>query len=342
MPYGGCPVNPELRGATASYPRIEPVPCGAKRPFWSVMIPVYNCADYLGDTLASVLPQFDADDAVQIEVIDDCSSADDPAAVAFEHGAGRVSYFRQLTNVGPQANFTTCIERARGEWVHILHGDDLAGPGFYETIQAAAAVCPSIGAALCRTIDIDAGGTPVDVAVPELAQPGIHYNLIRRLAVENVVRFPGMAVKRQTYEMLGGFHPALFHSADWDMWKRVALAVPVWYDPTPLALYRLHAQSDTSHLMRTGANIADARQAIEIAREYLPVADREEWTREARLYHGLYAIEVAEQMIRRHSWMSAWAQMREAFRCSCSMSVARATALLAVHAVPLLLDPRQR
>ena len=66
MPYGGCPVNPELRGATASYPRIEPVPCGAKRPFWSVMIPVYNCADYLGDTLASVLPQFDADDAVQI------------------------------------------------------------------------------------------------------------------------------------------------------------------------------------------------------------------------------------------------------------------------------------
>ncbi|MEO8077264.1 MAG: hypothetical protein ABI818_13115 [Acidobacteriota bacterium] len=39
------------------------------------------------------------------------------------------------------------------------------------------------------------------------------------------------------------------------MWKRVALAVPVWYDPAPRAIYRLHEQSDTSSLMRTGRTL---------------------------------------------------------------------------------------
>jgi glycosyltransferase involved in cell wall biosynthesis len=335
-------MNPELRAIASSYPAIEPVPAGVKRPFWSVMIPVYNCAHFLRATLASVLPQFGPEEAVQIEVVDDCSTRDDPAAVVAECGEGRVSYYRQPANVGPQATFTTCIRRARGEWVHILHGDDMVAPGYYRSLEAASYHCPSIGAGLCRSIDVDADGTPVGCSVPELPEAGIHYNLIRRLAVENLIRFPAMAVKRRTYEQLGGFHPALVHSADWDMWKRIALAVPVWYDPNPLALYRVHEQSDTSHLMRTGANIADARQAIEIARRYLPAPDREDLTRQARLYHGLYAIEVAEEMILRRAWMAAWAQTREAFRCSCSIAVARATAGLALHTVPRLLAARRR
>jgi cellulose synthase/poly-beta-1,6-N-acetylglucosamine synthase-like glycosyltransferase len=36
---------------------IPPVPEGASRPLWSVMIPTYNCANYLRETLTSVLAQ---------------------------------------------------------------------------------------------------------------------------------------------------------------------------------------------------------------------------------------------------------------------------------------------
>ncbi|MDQ5819913.1 MAG: hypothetical protein M3540_00535 [Actinomycetota bacterium] len=38
-------------------PRIEPVPAGDPRPTWSVMIPTYQCAEYLATTLESVLAQ---------------------------------------------------------------------------------------------------------------------------------------------------------------------------------------------------------------------------------------------------------------------------------------------
>ncbi len=329
-----------LPGAVSVYPAIPPVPPGLSRPFWSVMIPVYNCAHYLRATLASVLSQIPPDEPMQIEVIDDCSTRDDPAAVVAECGGGRVAYFRQPSNVGPQANFTTCIVRARGQWVHILHGDDMVAPGFYQAFQRAARNEPGIGAAFCRTINVDGDGAWIDLSAPEGKTPGIQNQLIDRLAVENRIMFPSIVVKRETYEALGGFHPALFHSADWDMWKRVALAVPVWYEPTPLAMYRLHAQSDTSSLMRTGANIADARHAIEVARHYLPEATREDLTRRAKLYHGLYAIEVAHQMVDRHSWASARAQVREAFRCSASAPIARATAWLAFHAMALLFKRR--
>jgi GT2 family glycosyltransferase len=318
--------------AGAVYPVITPLPPGMRRPFWSIMIPVYNCADYLRETLASVLAQMPTGD-VQVEVVDDSSTRDDPAAVVAQCGNERVRYFRQPANVGPQANFTTCIQRAHGEWIHILHGDDLVAPGFYAAFEQALRTNDGVGAAFCRTINIDGDGAAIDFSELEMTDAGIHADLIGRLGVRNLIMFPSMVVKRSTYERLGGFHPGLFHAADWDMWKRVALAAPVWYDPAPLAMYRVHDQSDTSALMRSGANIADARHAIQVANGYLPAAIRADLTQRAQVYHGLYAIELAGQMIERGSWAAARAQLREAFRCSRSPAIVRGAGALAFQAV---------
>ena len=105
-------------------PKIAPIMQSNSRPFWSVMIPTYNCAEYLGQTLQSVLAQDLGSDMMQIEVVDDCSNKDDPEAVIKAVGGGRVKFHRKPKNAGPIANFNTCIERSRGRYVHILHGDD--------------------------------------------------------------------------------------------------------------------------------------------------------------------------------------------------------------------------
>jgi glycosyltransferase involved in cell wall biosynthesis len=306
------------------YPRIGPPPPASPRPFWSVMIPTYNCASYLGHTLKSVLDQAPPGDEMQIEVIDDVSGKDDPGAVVEEVGAGRVTFFRQPANVGPQANFTTCVQRATGHWVHILHGDDMVRPGFYAAMRRAAESDPAIQAAFCRVITIDEHNGWIELSEKEQADAGVVPNLIERLAVFNQIMFPSIVVKRAAYEELGGFHPDLFHSADWDMWKRIAARFRVWYEPEPLALYRIHTLSDTSRLMRTGANIADARHAIEIARSYLPPDRVADLSRKARLYHALYAIEVARERLRRGDWAAARAQVRAGLRCSPSPRVVAA------------------
>ena len=68
---------------------------------------------------------------MQIEVVDDCSNKDDPEAVVKSLGRGRVEFHRKSKNAGPIANFNTCIERSRGRYVHILHGDDTVEDGYY-------------------------------------------------------------------------------------------------------------------------------------------------------------------------------------------------------------------
>ena len=51
-------------------PTIPPVADGEPRPLWSVMIPIYNSASYLRETLASVLAQDPGPDLMQIAVVD--------------------------------------------------------------------------------------------------------------------------------------------------------------------------------------------------------------------------------------------------------------------------------
>ena len=116
-------------------PIIQQVPPGVDRPLWSVMIPVYNCAAYLPETLRSVLQQAPGPDEMQIEVIDDHSTDADVEKLVKEIGRGRIAYYRQPQNVGSLKNFETCLNNARGHLVHLLHGDDRVRMGYYQTIS---------------------------------------------------------------------------------------------------------------------------------------------------------------------------------------------------------------
>src|SRR5690348_4526227 len=101
-----------LRGdESADRATVLPVPDGVSRPLWSVMIPTHNCAKYLRETLVSVLGQSTGSEQMQIEVVDDCSTKDDPESVVRELGMGRVIFHRQPRNVGHTRNFETCLHR---------------------------------------------------------------------------------------------------------------------------------------------------------------------------------------------------------------------------------------
>lgn len=302
------------------YPRIDPVIEGTPRPFWSVMIPTYNCADLLKRTLASVLEQDPGPDDMQIEVIDDRSTKDKPEEVVAALGKGRVRFFRQPQNVGAQANFTTCISRASGHWVHILHGDDMVRPGYYARIRRASEEVPSIGAAFCRYIYIDEDDHWQRFSPIERRTPGILAEYLPAITRANPIMFPAISVKRAVYEQIGGFHPHLFHSADWEMWKRVYLHCPVWYDPEPLALYRVHSASDSSTLMMTGANIADARASIAVSHGSLPPDRAATLSYYARQHLALAALGSARDLLRDGHARAALAQVREGLKTQTSLA----------------------
>ncbi|WP_157578920.1 glycosyltransferase family 2 protein, partial [Pontibacter roseus] len=97
-----------------SPPIIPPLDPSEERPLWSVMIPVYNCSQFLVYTLESVLEQGIPVEQMQIEVVDDASTDADVEKIVQEVGKGRISYYRQPQNVGSLRNFETCINHAKG------------------------------------------------------------------------------------------------------------------------------------------------------------------------------------------------------------------------------------
>lgn len=310
-----------IRKLKLDVPAIAPVPEGVHSPFWSVMIPNYNCAHYLVETLKSVLEQDPGPEKMQIEVVDDCSTKDDPEAVVKEIGKGRVAFFRQPQNVGPIANFNTCIQRSRGQWVHILHSDDLVVSGFYSRLQEPAEQEATIGAAFCRHIYIDENGQSQSLSDLERNTPGILSGWLELIAVAQRIQTPAIAVKRSVYEELGGYHPELFHAADWEMWRRIARHYPVWYEPQPLAYYRVQSGSHTSRLIKTGANIANIRRSIEIAQSYLPDTIATELSNQARQNYALAAINLAYRMLAMSDMDAAITLVWEGLKCSDSSSV---------------------
>jgi glycosyltransferase involved in cell wall biosynthesis len=306
----------------ADPPAIGRVPTGTERPFWSVMIPTYNCAHLLRETLASVLAQDPGPERMQIEVVDDCSTKDDPEAVVRELAGDRVHFYRQPKNQGAIGTFNTCAQRARGHWVHILHGDDTIRPGFYERAERAIRSQPEIGAVFFRYIYMFEDGHWQHLSELESRRPAVlGKEFLRRMLVTNEIMFPAMVMRREAYETLGGFRPQLVHCADWDMWLRTTIHYPVFYDPEPLACYRIHAGADTARLVKSGENVADERRFVDLVTTYVPREEKRGTYRRGRRSAAIRAIRRAQDLWRKGYRDTAWVQLREAVRTSLDVPV---------------------
>lgn len=303
----------------ADFPQLE---VGVARPLWSVMIPTYNCAKYLRETLQSVLSEGLGPDLMQIEVVDDCSSSDDPEAVVNEVGGGRITFYRQSKNVGHSRNFDTCISRARGHLVHILHGDDRVAPRFYQELGAAFENDPEIGAAFCSVSVTDEAGDTLYLMPLFRATSGRVDQATRAMALEHPVQTPAIVVRREVYETIGGFHRQLrYCGEDLEMWVRISSRFPIWYEPQYLAFYRTHPHSLSGTALRTGQNIRDVRVAIDSYRKYLPPDSAEEITKAARDRIAVWALNIARDAYWKGDFVVVRVQIREALLCSHSRPV---------------------
>ncbi|WP_317195400.1 glycosyltransferase family 2 protein [Rufibacter roseolus] len=279
----------------SSPPVIPPVSTRGARPLWSVMIPVYNCAAYLPETLESVINQAMPEQEMQIEVIDDASSDAQVEDLVLRIGKGRIKYFRQPENVGSLRNFETCINRATGTLVHILHGDDRVLPGFYQKMGSLFQKYPQAGAALCRFRYVDEKGRWLYDQTLEMEEDGILKDWLTRVAVRNPSQYAATVVKREVYERLGSFY-GLTYGEDWEMWVRIAKHFPVAYTPDILADYRKHLSSISSNTFLTGQNSQDMLKVMAMIQDLLPPEHRKEILQKSKKFYAHYGIRVANQV----------------------------------------------
>ncbi len=208
----------------------------------AVVIPAFNRADLLPETLRSVLAQTRRAD--EIIVVDDGSS-DDTAEIAAAFSG--VTVIRQ-SNAGESAARNHAIQAARSEWVAFLDSDDIWRENKLEVQMAALEQSPGYDACTCNALELEHSGSkgtmpPSNLPPSDQIGPGLRGSL--RLPPGTVV------VRRQLLLDLGGFDTTLRYAEDWDLWLRlVAAGCRFLLCPEPMLLIRAHGTNLSNHSLR--------------------------------------------------------------------------------------------
>lgn len=209
------------------------------KPKVSVIIPTYNRAHLIGETLESVLAQTFRD--YEIVVVDDGSTDDTGSVVAKVAPEARYIY---QENTGIPEVLNVCIREARGEYVQHLGSDDLL---VEDTLARSAALLdahPNVAMVHGAAWLIDETGKRLSVLRPDFAA-GDYIRSgreeIRDLLLSNHVVAPTVMARRQVMVEAGLYDARFGLYEDWNLWTRIARKHDVAYSHDPLVSYRVHS-----------------------------------------------------------------------------------------------------
>ena len=221
-----------------------------------MIVPVWNGAKYLRESLDSILDQ--AYEPIEVVVMDDASTDETPAVLA-SYG-GRIRVHRQEANKGIYDNVNDGIALARGELIAVYHADDVYRPRIVEREADFLRQYPGAGAVFCLDAWIDAQGREYGrLELPREVPAGspLDFPTVWNALLENKNTFlvcPTSMVRADFYRELGGYRQGLFaNSADLDMWIRIARKAPIGILGEHLMSYRhFHGSSSNRyHHLRT-------------------------------------------------------------------------------------------
>jgi len=236
-------------------------------PSIAVVMPAYNAAQWIDETLASVLAQTRPAD--EIIVVDD-GSTDDTAARARAHGVVVLAQ----ANGGPPAAYNAGFDAARSDYAAMCPADDLWDPRKLELQEQALAEDPRIDIlfAGARYFGLSEGDHP------HPAQPGVqeHDAFLRAMYAADLIATPTAVVRVALHRELGRFDESL-PGEDYEFWMRALRAGATFaYDERTLVRLRQHGANASSnalamwemnHLIRTryAPDVAD----VQLTRELL-------------------------------------------------------------------------
>ncbi|MBL8182224.1 MAG: glycosyltransferase family 2 protein [Blastocatellia bacterium] len=253
------------------------------RPKVSVIIPAYNVAPYISETLDSVAAQKFRD--FEVIVVNDGS----PDTVALERAIRphreNIIYIKQA-NLGAGVARNTGIKHARGEVIAFLDGDDIWLPEFLASQVAFL-------------------GRGYDMVYCDAQQFGIR-SVLRRTFMESApssgevtaaslldlkcnVITSGTVATKSAIMGAGGFENFRTASEDFHLWVRMAkIGARIGYQEKVLLKYRVHLESlsgDSINRVQRGIDVfRRLRDSVGLSAEETEILDRRLASFEADLY----------------------------------------------------------
>jgi glycosyltransferase involved in cell wall biosynthesis len=221
------------------------------RPLVSVVIPAYDAARWIRETIASALAQTYR--PIEVLVVDD-GSTDATVAIAGSFGTA-VEVIRQA-NSGAAAARNAGIARSRGEYVALLDADDVWDARKIEAQVRALDADRSVGALQCGTTYVDEAGRVLEVRRP----PG-------RTTFWDVVRFHGvvalmstLVIRRSCIDAAGAQETRFEGKDEWEWGMRLARRCGLGGLPEALVTHRVLAASmsrDVASHVRPGLAVLE-------------------------------------------------------------------------------------
>ncbi len=206
-----------------------------KRPLVSVIVPVYNGAQFIGKAIESVLVQ--NYDPLEIIIVDD-GSTDETANIVKSYNNMRYIY---QPNQGVAAARNSGIENSRGKLIAFLDADDCWAPNKLNIQVDCLLKHPHICCTLGRQKNFLEPGTEKPFWLRE-----------EHLLKDNVGFLPTLLIRRDIFDKVGLFNPGYKISEDVEWFSRVKDAsVPVMVVPE-IVLYRRIHDTNLSYQLKAG------------------------------------------------------------------------------------------
>ncbi len=109
----------------------------------SICIATYNRADYIGETVESIIPQLDDD--IELLIVDGASTDNTEGIVRnYVLNEPRIRYIRLSEKGGVDHDYDKSVELARGEFCWLFTDDDIIKPGAVAAVKKAIAAGHSL------------------------------------------------------------------------------------------------------------------------------------------------------------------------------------------------------
>ena len=201
----------------------------------SVIIPCYNQAHFLGETIESALKQ--SEQPFEVIVIDDGST--DHTREVTQSFPG-IRYIRQ-DNKGLCEARNAGFNASTGEYLVFLDSDDRLAPRMIETGLATLESAPDAAFVYGKMRRISVEG----VSIGERAEP-VRTNYYRDFLTDNYIPTPGMVLFRRSCLLRHGlFDPRFPATADYDIYLRITRKDGIAFHPGVAVERRVHPEAMT-------------------------------------------------------------------------------------------------
>ena len=266
-------------------------------PLVSIIIPVYNQANYLGESVTSAINQTYLNK--EILIIDD-GSTDHSREIAAQF-SDQVRYIWQ-ENKGLGGARNSGILAAQGDFIALLDADDQWLPHYLEKMVLLAGQYPDAAVYFCRARGIDAKGIDLpQVYSNPVSQPDFYKILLRAnfLIPSTILANRSIILSAGLFEQT---NRAIHGCEDWDLWLRLAPKYKFIGTRDILVRYRLH-----SNTLSVKADTMQRAVRAVIEKNFgSEDGNPETWSAEKRrAYGGVYRYFLISSVLRQNDWSAS-------------------------------------